>query len=138
MLGVVPGARVPLVVKRGIDMLVGIVSILACGAQYVPLDGGVVPESTLRFVIEQAGGESCTVLTLGSTRNRVDERSVANVVCIDEDNQQHVARCTSPPADLASPDSGCYVIYTSGQCFRAQMMITHLMLCLLQYADCSP
>lgn len=114
LLGVVPGARVPLVVKRGIDMLVGIMSILTCGAQYVPLDGGVVPDSTLRFVIEQAGGDACTVLTLGSTRHRVNESTVANVVCIDGDDQRHIPSCTLPPANLASPDSGCYVIYTSG------------------------
>lgn len=114
-MGVVPGSRVPLVVKRGIDMLVGIMSILTCGAQYVPLDGGVVPDSTLRFVIAQAGGDSCTVLTLGSTRHRVDEKTVANVVCIDEDDQPNTPSCTGPPANLATPDSGCYVIYTSGQ-----------------------
>lgn len=119
-LGVVPGSRVPLVVKRGIDMLVGIMSILTCGAQYVPLDGGVVPDSTLRFVIAQAGGESCTVLTLGSTRHRVDEKAVANVVCIDEDDQSHIPNCTLPPANLATPDAGCYVIYTSGQSFTCR------------------
>lgn len=122
LLGVVPGARVPLVVKRGIDMLVGIMSILTCGAQYVPLDGGVVPDSTLRFVIGQAGGESCTVLALASTRHRVDNSTVASVVCIDDDNQQHIASCTAPPDSLARPDGGCYVIYTSGQCFRWRSM----------------
>ena len=47
-LGVGPGTRIPLVVKRGMEMVVGIWAVLSCGAQYVPLDGGVVPESTIR------------------------------------------------------------------------------------------
>jgi acyl-CoA synthetase (AMP-forming)/AMP-acid ligase II len=116
-LGVVPGSRVPLVVKRGIDMLVGIMSILTCGAQYVPLDGGVVPESTLRFVTEQAGGRSCTVLTLKSTRHRVDACGAAHVVCIDEvdDMQEDLYIQNSPSENLAQPNGGCYVIYTSGE-----------------------
>lgn len=115
--GVVPGSRVPLVVKRGIDMLVGIMSILTCGAQYVPLDGGVVPDSTLRFVTEQAGGRSCTVLTLKSTRHRVDACGAAHVVCIDEvdDAQEDLYAQNSPSENLAQPDGGCYVIYTSGE-----------------------
>ena len=116
-LGVVPGARVPLVVKRGLDMVVGIMGILACGAQYVPLDGGVVPDSTLRLILEQAGGSACTVLTLRSTRHRVDNCAVGNIVCIDEEDQQQddLYSRYAPSENLAEPDGGCYVIYTSGK-----------------------
>lgn len=121
-LGVVPGARVPLVVKRGIDMLVGIMSILTCGAQYVPLDGGVVPDSTLRFITEQAGGSACTVLAIKSTRHRVGACAVANVVCIDEMEDQpdeDLYSRSSSPENLAEPNGGCYIIYTSGEsCYR--------------------
>ena len=99
-------------------MLVGILAILTCGAQYVPLDAGVVPESTLRFITQQAGGPSCTVLTLKSGRHRLDACNVANVVCIDEaedlqDDGLHAQG--SPLESLAKPNSGCYVIYTSGE-----------------------
>lgn len=115
-LGVAPGDRVPLVVKRGIDMLVGIVAILSCGAQYVPLDGGVVPDTTLKHVIKQTGGSSSTVLVLKSTQYRVEASEVANVVVIDEDNQneEDLYSQTLGLEDLAEPDHGCYVIYTSG------------------------
>ncbi|KAI3542000.1 AMP-binding enzyme [Colletotrichum filicis] len=113
-LGVKPGDRVPLVVKRGIDMLVGIVAILSCGAQYVPLDGGVVPDSTLRFVLEQAGGKH--VLCLKSTKHRFDTLGVpCETFVIDEDSEKDNEVSQSYPIqDLAQPDHGCYVIYTSG------------------------
>ncbi|ROT35186.1 non-ribosomal peptide synthetase [Sodiomyces alkalinus F11] len=113
-LGVVPGDRVPLVVKRGIDMLVGIVAILTCGAQYVPLDGGVVPDSSLRFALEQAGGH--TVLALRSTRHRLLDTGVRNVLAIDEPEgvEQDLPEMHTTPQNLATPDNGCYIIYTSG------------------------
>lgn len=114
-LGVKPGDRVPLVVKRGIDMLVGIVAILSCGAQYVPLDGGVVPDSTLRFVLEQAGGKH--VLCLKSTKHRFETLGVpCETFVIDEDSEKDKEVSQSYPIqDLAQPDHGCYVIYTSGK-----------------------
>lgn len=115
-LGVGPGDRVPLVVKRGIDMLVGIVSVLTCGAQYVPLDGGVVPDSTLRFVLEQTGGR--TVLALRSTCHRFMDLGVENIVAIDEvddEDDGNLYEQYTTPQDLAKPESGCYIIYTSGE-----------------------
>ncbi|TQN65722.1 Adenylate-forming reductase [Colletotrichum shisoi] len=113
-LGIKPGDRVPLVVKRGIDMLVGIVAVLSCGAQYVPLDGGVVPDSTLRFVLEQTGGKH--VLCLKSTQHRFDTLGCScETLVIDEDlggnEETSQARVYQ---DLAKPEHGCYVIYTSG------------------------
>ncbi|TDZ17472.1 Adenylate-forming reductase [Colletotrichum orbiculare MAFF 240422] len=113
-LGVRPGDRVPLVVKRGIDMLVGILAILSSGAQYVPLDGGVVPDSTLRFVLEQAGGRH--VLCLNSTKHRFETLgSPCEIVLIDDERDQSSkdSRILAHQ-DLAETDHGCYVIYTSG------------------------
>ncbi|CRK17808.1 hypothetical protein BN1723_017577, partial [Verticillium longisporum] len=95
-------------------MLVGIISILTCGAQYVPLDGGVVPDSTLRFVLEQTGGR--TVLVLRSTQHRLAGSGVSNVIAIDGDDVPEADdyEKSTTPQDLATSDSGCYVIYTSG------------------------
>ncbi|KAK2674332.1 ANL, N-terminal domain [Fusarium oxysporum f. sp. vasinfectum] len=109
-LGVMPGHRVPLVVKRGVGMLVGILSILSCGAQYVPLDGGVVADETLRFVLQQTGGR--IALSSKATAHRISNTDVTNVVIIeDEDiNKQSVEGF----APVSKPEDGCYVIYTSG------------------------
>ncbi|KAG9506189.1 hypothetical protein J7337_003170 [Fusarium musae] len=108
--GVCPDSRVPLVAKRGLDMIIGIWAILSCGAQYVPLDGGVVPDKTIRRVLEQAGGG--VVLCLSSTKHRVtSQHPNQTVVVIDEINTNPVEEDLH--IDLATPDSGCYVIYTS-------------------------
>ncbi|KPM43747.1 hypothetical protein AK830_g2757 [Neonectria ditissima] len=113
-LGVAPGSRVPLVVKRGTDMLVGILSILACGAQYVPLDGSVVPDETLQFVLEQTGAHAA--LALKSTIHRLSGTNTANVVVIDDldDGDEDKVHREEGSVDLANPDDGCYMIYTSG------------------------
>lgn len=110
--GVVPGDRVPLVMKRGIDMIVAILATLSCGAQYVPMDGGVVPEATLRFVLQQT--EAKTVLCLRATKHRLAglvESDKAVEVDAEARDGGHVV---SFP-DLARPEHGCYIIYTSGK-----------------------
>ncbi|KAM5377404.1 hypothetical protein ACJZ2D_004943 [Fusarium nematophilum] len=111
--GVVPGSRVPLVVKRGLDMVVGIWAVLSCGAQYVPLDGGVVPDETIRQVMEQAAGG--VVLCLASTRHHITTRHPAQtVVVIDEiDMTSYNLDVSNTHVDLSTADGGCYVIYTS-------------------------
>jgi non-ribosomal peptide synthetase component F len=112
--GVKPSQRVPLVVKRGLDMIIGIWAILCCGAQYVPLDGGVVPDSTICHVFEQSGGN--VVVCLSSTESRVKSLcSTATTIAVDSQNPQSSGSKAADLIDLATPDSGCYVIYTSGK-----------------------
>ncbi|KAF5229638.1 hypothetical protein FANTH_14118 [Fusarium anthophilum] len=109
-LGVAPGHRVPLVVKRGVGMLVGILSILSCGAQYVPLDGDVVSDETLRFALQQTGGRMA--LSSKATAHRMSNTDVTDVVVIeDEDNSEKSVADFTP---VSRPQDGCYVIYTSG------------------------
>jgi acyl-CoA synthetase (AMP-forming)/AMP-acid ligase II len=113
-LGVKPGQRIPLVVKRGVEMIVGIWAVLSCGAQYVPLDGGVVPDSTLRHVVEQAGGS--VILCMTSTESRM--RALlpdAQTVLIEDHWTSEPSKSSDAILDLATADGGCYVIYTSGQ-----------------------
>ncbi|KAH6634625.1 AMP-binding enzyme [Chaetomium sp. MPI-SDFR-AT-0129] len=124
-LGVQPGDRIPLVVKRSIEMLVGIMAILSCGAQYVPLDAGVVPDSALRFVLQQSqqtrGAGAPVALCLASTEYRllnVSEDSCKTVVIPVLDDRdpdgEVLEKDDADFQDLATPDGGCYVIYTSG------------------------
>jgi acyl-CoA synthetase (AMP-forming)/AMP-acid ligase II len=116
--GLRPGDRVPLVAKRGIEMIIGIVSILCCGAQYVPVDGKVVAKETLRRVIEQATGDM--VLCLESTRRRVEDLALSGckVVSIGdpvgEAPNMDICAFVEESLKLVTPKSGCYVIYTSG------------------------
>lgn len=113
--GVGSGQRIPLLVKRGTEMIVGIWAILSCGAQYVPLDGGVVPDTTIRTVIEQSG--SNVVLCISSTEHRLkdlQQHGPIMHILIDEHCRSVGAQDFITPLDLATPESGCYVIYTSG------------------------
>jgi non-ribosomal peptide synthetase component F len=115
-LGVGRGQRVPLLVKRGQEMIVGIWAILSCGAQYVPLDGGVVPESTIRTVIEQSGCQ--VVLCISSTEQRLrdlPQNGSLMPVLIDEHcSSDSETSSNQELLDLATANDGCYVIYTSG------------------------
>ncbi|KAL7961303.1 non-ribosomal peptide synthetase [Trichoderma compactum] len=110
-LGVRPNQRVPLVVKRSAEMVVGIWAILSCGAQYVPLDGSVVPDSTIQHVFEQSGAN--IVCCLPSTVHRIrDLCPGATPVIIEQqlDDMTYDGKWV----DLATSDGGCYIIYTSG------------------------
>lgn len=117
-LGVGRGQRVPLLVKRGLEMVVSIWAVLSCGAQYVPLDGGVVPESTIRTVIEQSGGN--VVICVPSTERRLkDIQGINDIVpvVVEVKEQSGSAYVTDQFMDLATSNDGCYVIYTSGKFF---------------------
>lgn len=113
-LGVGPHQRIPLIVKRGADMVVGIMAILSCGAQYIPLDGGVVPDSTIKHVAEQCGGQ--IVLCISSTESRIRNLLPAMTPVVIEQSRTTDQSLKSPETwtDLATSDAGCYVIYTSG------------------------
>ncbi len=113
--GVRPGDKVPLVVKRGIEMLVGAVAILTCGAQYVPMDGGVVPDSTLRVVLEQTAAKAA--LCLNSTKHRLlAVKAACEVLVIEEANEHNVEPHHLPVYDdFAESHHGCYIIFTSGK-----------------------
>ncbi|KAF7562593.1 hypothetical protein G7046_g1545 [Stylonectria norvegica] len=116
--GVTPGQKVPLIVKRGLEMVVGIWAILSCGAQYIPLDGGVIPDETISHVLDQAGGS--VLLCLASTKHRLDAlRPTQKIIVIDDeaasvDHTAGASRGLDEFTDLATPEGGCYVIYTSG------------------------
>jgi non-ribosomal peptide synthetase component F len=117
-LGVRPHQKVPLVVKRSSEMVVGIWAILSCGAQYVPLDGGVVPDSTIRHVFEQSGGNIICCLT--STVHRIRDLCPSATPVIIEQQQLGNVPYDGEWIDLATSDSGCYIIYTSGTCISSK------------------
>lgn len=112
--GIRPGSRVCLLVQRSIPMVVGILAILKAGGQYVPLDGGIVTQSTLDFILDDSG--STVVLCMREFAHRVqlrEKRSVMILENIIEHTKTSECRLIEPP-DLSSPDDGVYVIYTSG------------------------
>ena len=106
--GIRPGSRVCLLVQRSISMVIGIMAVLKTGAAYVPLDGSIVTQSTLDFVL--VNSKAAIVLALPEYINRVSNCQVLNL-------QEAIALIDGPqkkPEDLSSPDDSVYIIYTSG------------------------
>jgi non-ribosomal peptide synthetase component F len=108
-MGATPGARVCLLVQRSIHMVVGILATLKAGAAYVPLDGSIVTDSTLSFVLKNS--KSTLVLTLPDYIHRVSTLPVINLA----DVMSSIDSPCSKPEDLSSPDDSIYIIYTSGK-----------------------
>lgn len=121
-MGVHPGSRVCLLVQRSVHMVVGILGILKAGAAYVPLDGSMVTQSTLEYVIHDS--QSILVLALQEFLPRVAHFPA---VCLEETIKELSPGECSKPEDLSSPDDGVYIIYTSGMlrcCVNSRSVMT--------------
>ena len=108
--GVATDSRLCFLSERSILMVVGILGILKAGAAYVPLDGNIVSDSTLKHAL--LGSESKNVLVLKKFAHRVDGYHICldDVICSTRD----ALHCTKPE-DLSQANHGAYVIYTSGE-----------------------
>ncbi len=53
-MGIVRGDRVALVLQRGVDAIVAILSVLKAGASYVPIDLAY-PSARIRYIVEDSG-----------------------------------------------------------------------------------
>ncbi len=67
--GVREGTRVGLFIERSLEMVIGIVAILKCGATYVPQDARISPPAHLQHVVAVSGIHM--VLTLSHLQARV-------------------------------------------------------------------
>ncbi|PIL22505.1 transporter [Ganoderma sinense ZZ0214-1] len=105
--GARPGVRVCLLVQRSILMVVGIVAVLKAGGTYVPLDGSIVTQSTLEYVLEDS--QATLVLTLKDYAHRV---SGIPVFCLEGISE--LPQDATKPKDLSAPTDSIYIIYTSG------------------------
>jgi amino acid adenylation domain-containing protein len=109
--GVGPDAAVGLMAPRSLEMVVGVLGILAAGGAYVPLDPAY-PHDRLLFMLEAAG---VGVLLADATSAAALPDLAATVVPLDADLGAFPA---SPPPLQAGPESLAYVIFTSGSTGR--------------------
>ncbi|KAL2809216.1 hypothetical protein BJX63DRAFT_435352 [Aspergillus granulosus] len=115
--GVGPGSRVLLIVKRGTEMVAGILGILMVGAQYVPMDGCIVPDDTLQHAVEQCN--ITVALCLQKFEPRLRLMNIVSSVLVLEGilhSEAYTNFNINPHEIICEGDehSGCYVIYTSG------------------------
>lgn len=124
--GVTADSRLCYVTERSIPLVVGILAILKAGAAYVPLDGNIVSDSTLKTA--WLGSETPLVLILKKFVHRLPNSQPIiydDVICSSH-NLEHCIK----PYERASENHGCYVIYTSGMlivyCFFIVPTISYL------------
>jgi non-ribosomal peptide synthetase component F len=116
------GSRICLLVERSVYLPIGALGALKTGAAYIPLDGNVVSDSTLKHALKDAA--PTVILTLRKFEHRVKEAGI-EIVFLDEAlcpsfNPHHCVK----PKDFATGKNSVYIIYTSGKsCFRFRFNI---------------
>ena len=102
--GVGPGALVGVAFPRSVELVTGILAVLAAGAAYLPLDP-TYPTARLATVVADAA----PALVLATTATAPHLPETAPVLLLDARQAAEEAE----PAQ-AGPDDAAYVIYTSG------------------------
>ncbi|KAI8952021.1 acetyl-CoA synthetase-like protein [Xylaria longipes] len=113
--GLRPNDRVCIVVSRSIELLVGILAVLKAGAQYVPLDGGVVADAALEHIFHDARPRM--VLCLGKFRTKVEphaRETGSKIVELDGRDPKILFGNEERPKIAMDSSFGSYMIYTSG------------------------
>ena len=109
--GVNAGTMVPVLLERGIDIVVAILAILKAGGAYVPINPDY-PADRISFMLDDTGGR--VVVTSGKLKGTLSKTSGINMILLDDDWEQ-ISRL--PNTNIVSDVSGndlAYVIYTSG------------------------
>ncbi|MEA2694490.1 MAG: hypothetical protein QOJ16_3877, partial [Acidobacteriota bacterium] len=111
-LGVGPEVPVVLFVERSVEMVVGLLAVLAAGGAYVPLDPAFPPER-LRAVVEDAGAP--VALTTAGLLDRLP--AGPSPLLLDRPEEWTGGR-DGIPASTSPRESLAYVIFTSGSTGR--------------------
>ena len=109
-LGVGPDDRVALYFDRSLEMIEGLMGVMASGAAYVPLDP-VYPAERIRFMLEDSGAK---VVLTHSSRAADLPAGIPHVICLDGDPEPETAGHGGQALPDADPENLAYVMYTSG------------------------
>jgi non-ribosomal peptide synthetase component F len=111
-LGIAPGKRVCILVKRSIYLIVALLAVLKSGGQYVPLDAVTITDTALNYVLDNA--EPSAILVMDEFAHRLHSKVptliLEDVILADENSDADATK----PEDTTSPSDGVYVVYTSG------------------------
>lgn len=110
--GIAPGKRVCILARRSVYLIVGILSILKSGAQYVPLDAVTITDAMLNHVLKDSKPSAVLVMSEFSARVHTEAPvlDLEDAILADE----LLNADSTKPEDNTSPSDGAYVIYTSG------------------------
>ncbi|KAF6565500.1 amino acid adenylation domain-containing protein, partial [Paenibacillus sp. EKM206P] len=119
--GVEPDQPVGILVRRSLEMIVGIYAILKAGGAYVPIDPEY-PADRIRFMLEDSGAK--LVLTQSHLAEQASLSFNGQVLVLDRENIYHKDGSNLEP--LAGPHHVAYVIYTSGSTGKPKgVMVEH-------------
>jgi non-ribosomal peptide synthetase component F len=121
--GACPGTRVCLLVKRSIPMVAGIMGILRSGASYIPLDGGIVTDSTLANIIIDA--QPVVILYSAEYASRTRGLGLP-ALSLEELTHKFEESEESDIDTVGHPRDEAYVIYTSGRYYQFSSFICSL------------
>ncbi|MEO7362444.1 MAG: amino acid adenylation domain-containing protein [Gemmatimonadaceae bacterium] len=111
--GVTRGAMVGVYLERGVELMIGVLAILKCGAAYVPLDPGY-PDERLAFVVQDT--RVCVVLTDTSTHAKAARWNCTRKQ-LSSTGPLSDADATNLALTVGAEDCA-YVIHTSGSTGR--------------------
>jgi non-ribosomal peptide synthetase component F len=98
-------------------MIIGILAVLKLGASYIPLDGGIVPSTTLDSILNDAGPRA--ILCSARYSSRVSEKGHPvyvldkEVDAIHRSGVEEFGEIQSSEALNATDEA--YIVYTSGR-----------------------
>lgn len=116
-----PGDVAAVAVERSPSLLVALLAVLKCGAAYLPLDPAY-PQERLEFML----ADSEARLLLSSADVLPTLTSATPRLLLDELLAEAATLPTNEPAPVATGDSLCYLLYTSGSTGQPKgVEITH-------------
>ncbi|MBZ5526060.1 MAG: amino acid adenylation domain-containing protein, partial [Acidobacteriia bacterium] len=112
--GVGPEVTVGVCLHRGVELVVALMGVLKAGGAYVPLDPEY-PRERLQFMTADA--RAAVLLTESDLRGLLGEGH-AQVICVDEQQEEIAAESTEAVSSGVVPQNLAYLIYTSGSTGR--------------------
>jgi amino acid adenylation domain-containing protein len=120
--GVTSDTRVGICMHRSAELIISILGILKAGGAYVPLDPEY-PESRLDFMLKDAQAPLLLSQTDLAPKLRNHD---AEVICVNEIQEQLASENDDNPASIAAPENLAYVMYTSGSTGKPKgVAVTH-------------
>ena len=114
--GVGAGDRVALILRRGVDMIVGIYAVLYVGAAYVPIEPSY-PEERKRYILRDA--DPALVVC-----DKNQEPTDCNAAWTSVSELERLDAAAKMPCAIA-PKDAAYIIYTSGTTGKPKGVVLH-------------
>ncbi|KAJ3167004.1 hypothetical protein HK101_011849, partial [Irineochytrium annulatum] len=125
-IGIVRGSAVGFVASRSLEMIVGMLAIMKCGAAYVPLDSSF-PKDRIATMVKEA---CCAAILYMSATEDVYKSLEVNLksICVTDFVKLPLANlgAVNKLPDVATGDDTAFIVFTSGTTGKPKgVMVTH-------------